>query len=174
MTEPWLDRAIEDKLGEIINNYRSKGQPVHNVGALRQRVAADINALRGTSAWVAMQQRYEPRPMNRLAWCCVCDKPVTSGAVTAWLEDKSGNIFCSQECRDNTDRHPISLDEYKRRMKERGSMTTTRKEIIGGEVVDGEQITITWDQVRDWGGPYKEPVVATSVADEDTGIDWSE
>ena len=78
MDEHWLERAVEDKLGQVIDKYRSQGKDVHNVAALRKRVAADVNALRGTPEWASMRQRYEPAPKNRLAWCCVCDKPVSS------------------------------------------------------------------------------------------------
>lgn len=171
MQEHWLDRAIEDKLGEIIDKYRAKGQDVHNVGALRQRVAADINALRGSSQWAALTARYDPKPTNTLAWCCVCDKPVTRNGVSAWLENKRGDVFCSIECQHDTAKHPISLNEFKRRMKEKGSMTTHRKEFDAGMIVEGEQITLTWDDVKDWGGPLREEPV--SVVSDD-GIDWSE
>ena len=118
--EHWIERAVEDRLGEIIDRYRSQGKDVHNVGRLREKVAADINALRGTPHWLALRNKYEPTPTNRLAWCGLCDKPLTSGSVTAWLEDKSGRIFCSRECRDNPRSEIITLDEYKRRAKERG------------------------------------------------------
>lgn len=174
--EHWLDRAVEDKLGQVIDKYRSQGKDVHNVAALRSRVASDINALRGTPQWSALVNRYDPKPVNRIAWCCVCDKPVNRGSVSAWLEDRVGNVFCSQECKNNTDRHPISLDEYKRRVKERGSMTTHRKEIVDGEVVEGDQITFTWDQVKDWGGPYIEPAEPVAVSGDAAAdeIEWTD
>jgi len=146
--EHWFDRAVEDELGRIIDKYRAAGKDVHNVGALRNKVNADLNGLRGSAAWVALKQKYDPQPTNRIAWCCVCDKPVNRGSVTAWLEDKRGNVFCSQACRDNTDKHPITYLEYRRRVRKAGSMTSKRREIINGEVVDGEEFTITWDQIK--------------------------
>lgn len=172
MIEHWFDRAVEDRLGEIIDKYRSQGKDVNSVGGLRQRVAADLNALRGTPQWSALVARYDPKPVNKMGWCCVCDKPFTRGSVSAWLEDKAGNVFCSQECRNDTRNHPISLDEYKRRMKERGSMTTYRKDIVAGEVVPGEQITLTWDDVKDWGGPYVPPRETPEPVSVDVDIDW--
>lgn len=174
--EHWFDRAVEDRLNDIINKYRQQGKDVHHVGGLRQRVAADLNALRGTAEWAKMRLRYDPPPKNRLAWCCVCDKPVTSGAVSAWLEDKGGNIYCSQQCRDNTEKHPITFTEFKQRMKDRGSMTTRRKEIIGGEVVLGDEFTITYDDIKHIGNPLPDvehkPLVRVESADVD--IIWTD
>lgn len=106
--EHWLERAIEDKLGEVIDRYRAQGKPVNNVGALRTRVAADMQALRGTAAWVALKQRYDPAPQVTVAYCTACDKPFQRGAVSAWLEDRKGWAFCSRECQEDTRRHPIS------------------------------------------------------------------
>lgn len=174
MDEHWLERAVEDKLGQVIDKYRSQGKDVHNVAALRKRVAADINALRGTAEWAALRQRYEPAPKNRLAWCCVCDKPVSSGSVSAWLEDKTGRVFCSQQCRDDAKHVFISLDEWKRRVKEKGSVTGHRKEVVGGEVVDGEAFTLTWDQVKDWAGPYVEPQAPDAVVVAADEIEWTD
>lgn len=169
--EHWLDRAVEDRLGEIIDKYRSQGKDVHNVGALRKKVDADLNALRGTAAWIALKQQYDPQPTNKVAWCCVCDKPVARHSVSAWLEDKKGNVFCGQECRDNTEKHPISFTEYKRRVKEKGSMTSRRREIVNGEVVDGEEFTITYEQIRNI-GPDIEGMLAT-IDTSDSEVDWT-
>ena len=166
--EHWFDRAVEDRLGEIIDKYRSQGKDVHNVGALRNKVANDLDALRGTSAWVAVKQQYDPMPTNRLAWCCVCDKPVTRGSVTAWLENKVGNVFCSQECKDNTAKHPISYAEYKRRLKEKGSMTSRRKEFVNGELVDGEEFTITYDEIKNIG-----PTILDTIVTSDSDVEWT-
>jgi len=173
--EHWFDRAVEDKLGEIIDRYRQQGKPVNNVGALRSRVAADLDALRGTAQWVALTQRYDPKPTNKLAWCCVCDKPVTRHSVTAWLEDKTGNVFCSQECKLNTDKHPISYMEYRRRMRKAGSMTTRRREIVGGEVVEGEEVTITWDEIKSQKlPPGLEDLPLGEDDEDDDSILWDE
>lgn len=169
--EAWFDRAVEDKLGEIIDRYRAQGKPVHNVGSLRNRVIADIDGLRGSAAWVGLKQRYDPQPVNRMAWCCVCDKPVQRNAVSAWLEDKTGNVFCSEECRLDTKNHPISYNEWRKRLKKAGSMTTRRREIIGGEVVLGEEFTIRWEDVKNQGPPLPELDAADDDEDDD-GVLW--
>lgn len=170
--EHWLDRAIEDKLGEIIDKYRAQGKDVHNVGALRNRVAADINGLRGTSQWGALKQKYDPAPQIRVAWCIVCDKPVNRGSVSAWLEDKKGWVFCSKACQDNTDKHPIGWSEFKRRLRDNGPMTTHRIEFDGTIPYAGEQITITWDDVKNMGNPIDDlPVNKKSDEDE---IIWTD
>jgi hypothetical protein len=51
--EEWFQRAVEDELQKVIDRIRAKGQDVHNVGSLRNKVNNDLNATRGTSAWVA-------------------------------------------------------------------------------------------------------------------------
>ena len=164
LDESWLDRAVEDKLGEIIDKYRAQGKDVHNVGALRTRVAADINGLRGGAGWAALRERYDPAPRNTVAWCLACDKPVNRGSVTAYLSDKGNNIFCSLECKENTARHPISWQEFKRRVKEKGSVSTHRIEFDYCEPVEGEQITITWDQIKDFGPPLLDVAAPTGAA----------
>jgi hypothetical protein len=170
MREHWFDRAVEDRLGEIIDKYRSQGKDVHNVGALRNKVANDLDALRGTSQWVALTQRYDPKPTNKVAWCCVCDKPVARHSVSAWLEDKTGNVFCSKECQADTRNHPISYVEYRRRMREAGSMTTRRREIVGGEVVLGEEFTLTWDDIKD----QRLPAGVTDISGDDDVVEDDE
>lgn len=180
MDEAWLDRAIEDRLGEIIDRYRSQGKDVHNVGRLREKVAADIHALRGTPHWVAMRNKYEPAPNNRLAWCAGCDKPLSSGSVTAWLEDRTGRTFCSATCRDDPKNRTMNLNQWKTIVKKRGYAKAHRKEIVNGAMVDGEEIILTWEQIKDWNGPFVEQsldpqpgVVVVPDNDEDE-IDWGE
>lgn len=168
MDEAWIDRAVEDKLSEVIDKYRSQGRDVHSVAGLRARVRADVEALRGTSQWVVLREHYNPMPKNRVAWCCVCEKPVNSGSTTAWLEDKVGNIFCSDECRLNTDKHPISFREWKARVKAKGSVTTQRKDIVGGEVVLGDDFTISFEDIKDIGDPVDDALVSY-----DTSVDWT-
>ena len=151
MTEEyWLERAIEDELEKVITKYRLQGRDVHNVGKLRERIAGDINALRGTSEWGKLKAKYEPPLQNRVAWCRVCDKPVNMGSVSAWLEDRGGHIYCSQECKDDAPRVFISFSEWKARVKEKGSVTGRRKTVVEGEMVDGDEFTLTWDQVKDF------------------------
>lgn len=175
LDEPWLERAIEDRLGEIIDRYRSQGKDVHNVGRLREKVASDINALRGTPHWAALRNKYEQTPNNRLAWCAGCDKPLSSGAVTAWLEDRSGRVFCSADCRDDPKNEIINLDQWKSRVQARGYAKARRKEIVNGAVVDGEEILLTWEQVKDFGGTYNPPSGTVVVAPvEDDGIVWED
>lgn len=169
MDEPWLERAVEDRLGEVIDKYRAQGKDVHSVGGLRNRVKADVEAMRGTAEWAKLRARYEERPRNRLAWCCVCDKPVTSGSVTAWLEDKVGNVYCSQECKLDTNRQPITFKEWKSRLKAKGSSTTRRKEIVGGEIVLGDEFTITYEDIKDIG----DPVESAEYVPYDTSVDWT-
>ena len=170
MDEHWLDRAIEDKLGEVIDRYRAQGKAVNNVGALRTRVAADVQALRGTAAWVALKQKYDPAPVVRAGWCTACGKPFHRGAVSAWVEDKKGWEFCSRECMDNKDKHPISWKEFKTKVRDKGSVSTHRLEFVNGETVPGEQITITWDDVKNVGQPI--PEATLSVVSDDDEIIW--
>lgn len=171
--EAWLDRAIEDRLGEIIDRYRSQGKDVHNVGRLREKIAADIHALRGTPHWVAMRSKYEPAPTNRLAWCAGCDKPLSSGAVTAWLEDRVGRVFCSSQCRDDPKNEIISFQEWKARVKKRGYAKARRRDVVDGAIVDGDEIVLTWDEVKNFVSPFVEqPGVddagaASAVADDE-------
>lgn len=177
MEEHWLQRAVEDELERVITNYRSKGQDVHNVGKLRERVASNINALRGTSEWGKLKMKYEPPLQNRLAWCRVCDKPVSSGSVTAWLEDKGGHIYCSDKCKEDAKHVFVTLNEWKSKVKEKGSVTGRRKEVIDGELTDGEEFVLTWDQVKDFGGSYVAPApdaVASDAASAavDDEIQW--
>jgi hypothetical protein len=166
--EHWLERAVEDRLGEVIDKYKAEGKDVHSVAGLRKRVRSDVEAMRGTAEWAKLRAKYEERRHNRLAWCCVCDRPVTAGSVTVWIEDKVGNVFCSEDCRLNTDRHPITFKEWKARVKAKGQSTTRRKEIVGGEVVEGEEFTITYEQIKDIGDPLVEELVPY-----DTSVDWT-
>lgn len=173
MDEHWLDRAIEDKLGEVIDKYRAQGKAVHNVGALRTRVAADINGLRGSAAWVGLKQKYDPAPQVRVGHCTACSKPFQRGSVSAWLEDKKGWEFCSKECLENKDKHPISWSEFKSRVREKGSVTTERLDEFGNPII-GDQITITWDDVKNVGRPIPDlptPSVAVAVVVDDE-IEW--
>lgn len=172
MDEHWLARAIEDELERVMTNYRSKGQDIHNVGKLRERVAANINALRGTSEWGKLKLKYDPPLQNRMAWCRVCEKPVNMGSVSAWLEDKGGNIYCSSECKEAAPHVFISLNEWKQRVKEKGSVTGRRKEIVDGEVVDGEEFVLTWDEVENFGGAFTPSVVAAAKSKVDDEILW--
>lgn len=172
--EHWLSRAIEDRLGEIIDRYRSQGKDVHNVGRLREKVAADINALRGTPHWAAMRNKYEPAPTNRVAWCAGCDKPLSSGSVTAWLEDKVGTIWCSQECKNDPKNKSMNLNEWKEIVKKRGYTKARRKEIINGAMVDGEEITLTWEEVKNFGGTYTPTTTQENNPNPDSAeeIEW--
>lgn len=174
MDEHWLERAIEDKLGQVIDKYRSQGKDVHNVASLRKRVAADVNALRGTPEWAALRNRYEPPLQNRMGWCRVCSKPINMGSVSAWIEDKVGNVYCSDKCKEDAKHVFVTLNEWKRKVKEKGSVTGRRKEVKDGRLVDGEEFTLLWEDVKDWNGAYKEPelpdaAAAAAVADE---IEW--
>jgi len=174
MDEHWLDRAIEDKLGEVIDRYRAQGKAVNNVGALRTRVAADIQGLRGTAAWSSLKQKYDPAPQVRVGQCTACSKPFQRDSVSAWLEDKKGWEFCSKECMEDEKHHPISWAEFKGRVREKGSVSTHRLEIVDGELVPGGQITITWDDVKDVGKPIPDlpsTGVAAAVAVDDE-IEW--
>ena len=173
MDEHWLDRAIEDKLGEVIDRYRGQGKAVNNVGALRTRVAADIHGLRGSAAWVALKQKYDPAPQVRVGYCTACTKPFQRGAVSAWLEDKKGWEFCSKECLDDKDRHPSSWEDFKTKVRDRGSMSTHRLDPYGF-AIPGEQITITWDEIKNVGKPIAElPTTgAAAVAVADDEIEW--
>ena len=92
--------------------------------------------------------------------------------MSAWLEDKTGRVFCSQQCRDAAKHVFISLDEYKRRVKEKGVVRGRRKEVVNGAVVDGEEFTLEWSQVKDWSGPYVEPQTPDAAADD--GIEWTD
>ena len=166
--ENWFDRAVEDKLQQAIDRIRAKGQDVHNVGALRNRVKADLEAMRGTSGWTQLANKYNPPPRNELRWCCVCDRPVTSGAVTAFLTNKMGDTFCSIECQQDEHNHPITFAEWKARLKAAGSMTTHRRVLVDGEIVDGDQITITYDRIKDAGNPIDEYAAPAGKPD----IDW--
>lgn len=166
--ENWFDRAVEDKLQQAIDRIRAKGQDVHNVGALRNRVKADLEAMRGTSGWTQLANKYNPPPRNELRWCCVCDRPVTSGAVTAFITNKMGDTFCSIECQQDEHNHPITFAEWKARLKDAGSMTTYRRVLVDGEITDGDQITITYDQMRDMGNPIDEYAAPSRNPD----IDW--
>ena len=84
-------------------------------------------------------------------------------------------MFCSQECKLNTDKHPISYMEYRRRMKKAGSMTTRRREIVGGEVVDGEEFTITWDEIKNQKlPPGLEDLPLGDDDEDDDSILWDE
>ena len=167
--EHWLDRAIEDKLGEVIDKYRAQGQPVNSVGALRNRVAADINGLRGSAGWAARKHKYDPTPTVSVAWCTACDKPLARGAVSAWLEDKRGWAFCSIECQQDEKRHPIPFSEFKRRVRDKGEVSSNRLEIIGGQLELGEKITVTWDQIKNQGNPIDDSI---SVLECDDEIIW--
>ena len=170
MDEHWLERAIEDKLGQVIDKYRAQGKDVHNVASLRKRVAADLNALRGTPEWANLRNRYEPPLQNRVGWCRVCEKPINMGSVSAWIEDKVGHVYCSHQCKDDAKHVFITLNEWKRRVKEKGSVTGRRKEVKDGQMVEGEEFTLLWEDVKDWNGKYQEPEMpAAAVADE---IDW--
>lgn len=177
MDEHWLDRAVEDKLGEVIDRYRAQGKPVNNVGALRTRVAADINGLRGSAAWVALKQKYDPAPQVRVGYCTACTKPFQRGAVSAWLEDKKGWEFCSKECLEDKDRHPTSWEEFKTKVRDRGSMSTPRLDEYG-EPIPGDQITITWDEIKNVGKPIPElpesGTIAAAVAAESDEIEWDD
>ena len=178
MDEHWLDRAIEDKLGEVIDRYRAQGKSINNVGALRTRVAADINGLRGSAQWGALKQKYDPAPQVRAGWCTACGKPFHRGAVSAWLEDKKGWEFCSKECMDNKDRHPISWSEFKTRVREKGSVSTERLD-PSGEPIPGDQITITWNDVKNVGKPIADlpspiAVAAAAAAAVDDEIEWDD
>ena len=167
--EHWLDRAIEDKLGEVIDKYRAQGQPVNSVGALRIRVAADINGLRGGAGWAALKHRYDPTPTVVLAWCTACDKPLSRGGVSAWLEDTRGWVFCSIECQQDDKRHPIPFSEFKRRVRDNGEVSSNRLDIVQGQLVLGEKITVTWDQIKDQGNPIDDSI---SVIKPDDEIIW--
>ena len=166
--EHWLDRAVEDKLGQVIDKYRAQGKDVHNVGRLRERVAADIQALRGTPQWLVLRQRYEPAPTNKMGWCRGCDKPISSGSVSAWLEDKNGSVWCSAECRDDPKNQPITWAEFKARVRAKGQVSVPRRELVDGLVVDGELITVTWDEIKNVGKPIPDEV----VGELDEGIVW--
>lgn len=157
MEESWLQRAIEDELEKVITNYRSKGQDVHNVGRLRERVASNINALRGTSEWGKLKMRYEPPLQNRMGWCRVCDKPINMGSVSAWVEDKVGHVYCSLECKNDAAHVFVSLKQWKAKVKEEGSVAGRRKEIVDGELVDGEEFVLLWDDVKNMGGAFVPP-----------------
>ena len=176
MDEHWLDRAIEDKLGEVIDRYRAQGKAVNNVGALRTRVAADIQGLRGSAAWVALKQKYDPAPQVRVGQCTACSKPFQRDSVSAWLEDKKGWEFCSKECMEDEKHHPISWGEFKSRVRDKGSVSTHRLEIVDGELVPGDQITITWDDVKNVGQPIPDlPTTgAAAVAVVDDEIEWDD
>lgn len=173
MDEHWLDHAIEDKLGEVIDRYRAQGKAVNNVGALRTRVAADIHGLRGTPAWAALKQKYDPAPQVRVGWCTACSKPFHRGAVSAWLEDKKGWEFCSKECMENKDMHPISWSEFKTRVRDKGSVSTERLDPYG-EPIPGDQITITWDEIKNVGQPIPDlPTTGVAaVSADDDEIEW--
>lgn len=173
MDEHWLERAIEDKLGEVIDKYRAQGKAVNNVGALRTRVAADINGLRGSAQWAGLRQKYDPAPQVRVGYCTACSKPFQRGAVSAWLEDKKGWEFCSKECLDNKDKHPISWEEFKTRVRDKGSVSTDRLDSHGNPI-PGDQITITWDEIKNVGKPIPElPTTGVAaVASDDDEIIW--
>lgn len=175
MDEHWLDRAIEDKLGEVIDRYRGQGKPVNNVGALRTRVAADIHGLRGSAAWVALKQKYDPAPQVRVGYCTACTKPFQRGAVSAWLEDKKGWEFCSKECLEDKDRHPSSWEDFKTKVRDKGSMSTPRLDPYG-EPIPGDQITITWDEIKNVGKPIPDlPTTGVAaVSDDDDDIEWED
>jgi len=166
--EEWFQRAVEDELQKVIDRIRAKGQDVHNVGSLRNKVNNDLNASRGTSAWIMLKQRYDPMPRNEMRWCCVCERPLSSQAATSWLEDKRGDTYCGQECKDNTARHPIPFAQWKARVKANGSASAPRRDIVGGELVDGPLITITWDDIKNVGKP-----LPAEVLREVAQIDWS-
>jgi hypothetical protein len=177
MMEVWLERAIEDELGKVIDRYRSQGKDVHNVGRLKEKVAADINALRGTNEWTKLKLKYDPQPVNRLAWCRVCDKPVSMGSVSAWLEDRGGRIYCSQECKDAAPRVFLTLNEYKAKVRAAGSVTGRRKEYVDGELVDGEEFVLSWDEVKNFAGDYvpsEADAVSVVADDSDDEIEWSD
>lgn len=175
MDEHWLERAIEDKLGEVIDRYRAQGKAVNNVGALRTRVAADIQGLRGSAAWMMLKQKYDPAPQVRVGQCTACSKPFQRDSVSAWLEDKKGWEFCSKECMEDEKHHPISWGEFKSRVQAKGSLSTHKLEIVDGELVPGERITITWDEIKNVGKPIPELETITGAAAaavEDDGIEW--
>lgn len=166
--ENWLDRAVEDKLQQAIDRIRAKGQDVHSVGALRKRVREDLEAMRGTSGWTQLANKYNPPPRNELRWCCVCERPVTGGAATAFLTNRMGDTFCSVQCQQDEHNHPISFAEWKLRVKEQGSSVAARRVLRDGEVTDGEQIEITWDRIKSSGNPIEEGVGLGSTKE----IDW--
>ena len=170
VSEEWITQATEDRLQTAIDGYRAKGQPVNSVGALRNKIRNEIEATRGTAAWVAIRERYNPTPRNTVAWCCVCDRPVKQHAISSWLEDGRGNIYCGSECQSNTSRHPISFQEWKQRLKDKGSLTTHRLKIVSGELVEGGEITIKYEDVAKFGSPLRES--AGVVVAVDNSIDW--
>jgi len=173
MDEHWLDRAIEDKLGEVIDRYRAQGKSVNNVGALRTRVAADINGMRGGVAWVALKQKYDPAPQVRVGYCTACSKPFQRGGVSAWLEDKKGWEFCSKECLDNKDKHPMSWSDFKKKVQKEGMVSTERLD-PWGEPILGDQIVITWDEIKNVGKPIPDlPTTGVAaVQSDDDEIIW--
>lgn len=167
--ENWLDRAVEDKLQEAIDRIRAKGQDVHSVGALRKRIQADIEAMRGTIGWTQLANKYNPPPRNELRWCCVCERPVTSGAVTAFLTNRMGDTFCSIECQQDEWNHPITFAEWKQRVKDQGKSVATRRVLKDGQLVDGEQISVSWDRLEHMGNPLAD---AAHSAEPKPMIDW--
>jgi hypothetical protein len=52
-------------------------------------------------------------------------------------------------------------------MRKAGSMTTRRKEIVNGELVDGEEFTITWDEIKNQKLPPGLEDLPLGVDDED-------
>ena len=172
MEEHWLQRAIEDELEKAITTYRSKGQDVHNVGRLRERVAANVNALRGTAEWAKLRLKYEPPLQNRIGWCRVCEKPINMGSVSAWIEDRAGHTYCSIECREIAPTVFITLNEWKARVKEKGSVTAKRKEVVGGEMVDGEEFVLSFDDVKDFGGRFVPPTLDAAALAVEDDIVW--
>ncbi len=65
--------------------------------------------------------------------------------------------------------------EYRRRMRKAGSMTTRRREIVGGEVVEGEEFTITWDEIKNQKlPPGLEDLPLGEDDEDDDSILWDE
>ena len=157
--EEWFDRAVEDELQAVIDRIRNSGKDVHNVGSLRKKVDADLNARRGTPAWTLLRNRYDPLPSNEVRWCCVCDRPLSNRVVTAWLEDNRGNTYCGKECQEDTRNHPITWSEFKSRVRDAGSHTCRRREIVDGVVVEGEEITVTYDEIKHIGAPLSDLMI---------------
>lgn len=169
--EEWFDTAVEDELAAACARITQRGGKVSNLASLRDRIRQDLEEKRGTVAWGVIKAKYEQPFVTQQRWCCVCDKPVRRGRVTAWLEDHKGNTFCSQECQHNTERHPISYAEWKERLRAKGKMTTRRWRDSDlwphpTGVPTGEEICITWEDTFPG-----EPRLAKDAPDV-VDIDW--